>query len=287
MTKLFYLSLLFVTPFMHSMDTADISTEDEAPPSSRVKEEAQEVLTPHKKAVAVPPSTPNQPIEEADESVTPSSEQRKIIRANRSSMERSGSIPGKYAKELAVIISIPHAAFAPTIIPCLLKLIDEERKGISGACYEFDDKILANAWCNAHKTHGLQGELVVNRSSLRSKKDMKTVVKALMKSKIAVFQNSRRYEDTEHRNYGKAKYANGRKNFYKDIEFFENMHHKFFIFRHNEQHGILVVTGSFNWTKAANDRNWENIVVLSDPKVIAQFLEQWKELSQHREPVKF
>ncbi len=245
----------------------------------------EKVSTPVKITPNELPRTPAQPIEESIESITPSSEQRKIIRANRKSMERSGSIPDKHAKEFAVMIKIPHAAFAPTIIPCLLKLIDEEQESIIGACYEFDDMILTKAWSNAHKAHKLQGELVVNRSSLHSKKNIKTAIKLLIKSTIAVFQNTRRHEDTKNKNFGKAKYRNGKWNPYKDFEFFENMHHKFFIFKRNKEHGMLVITGSFNWTEAANDRNWENIVILNDPQVIQQFLEQWEELSQHRELV--
>jgi phosphatidylserine/phosphatidylglycerophosphate/cardiolipin synthase-like enzyme len=44
------------------------------------------------------------------------------------------------------------------------------------------------------------------------------------------------------------------------------MHHKFAVFD-----GLYLVTGSYNWTRSAATHNEENIVVSSDPRLVADF----------------
>ncbi|MFZ1059780.1 MAG: phospholipase D-like domain-containing protein [Candidatus Rokuibacteriota bacterium] len=51
------------------------------------------------------------------------------------------------------------------------------------------------------------------------------------------------------------------------------MHHKFAIFD-----GKLLVTGSYNWTDAAERLNHENAFVLRDPDVIARYQARFEEL---------
>ncbi len=57
----------------------------------------------------------------------------------------------------------------------------------------------------------------------------------------------------------------------------DHMHHKFAIFDSK-----LVVSGSYNWTRSAADRNEENIVVNGDMRLVdafqRRFDELWKEL---------
>jgi len=45
-----------------------------------------------------------------------------------------------------------------------------------------------------------------------------------------------------------------------------HMHHKFAIFD-----GKLLLTGSYNWTRSANEENAENIVLTSDPELLRAF----------------
>lgn len=45
-----------------------------------------------------------------------------------------------------------------------------------------------------------------------------------------------------------------------------HMHHKFAIFD-----GKLLLTGSYNWTRSANDENAENIVLTADPDLLKAF----------------
>lgn len=46
----------------------------------------------------------------------------------------------------------------------------------------------------------------------------------------------------------------------------------------------LVVTGSFNFTKAAEENNAENLLVLNDPILAKQFTENWHAHESHSEP---
>lgn len=44
-----------------------------------------------------------------------------------------------------------------------------------------------------------------------------------------------------------------------------------------------VVTGSFNFTKAAEEANAENMLVIRDPKLASRYLENWTEHLKHSE----
>jgi phosphatidylserine/phosphatidylglycerophosphate/cardiolipin synthase-like enzyme len=45
-----------------------------------------------------------------------------------------------------------------------------------------------------------------------------------------------------------------------------HMHHKFALFDRK-----LLLTGSYNWTRSAANHNHENVIVSSDPRLIAPF----------------
>lgn len=44
--------------------------------------------------------------------------------------------------------------------------------------------------------------------------------------------------------------------------------------------GETVLTGSFNFTKAAQDKNAENLLILHDRKLAAQYAENWRASSR-------
>ena len=46
----------------------------------------------------------------------------------------------------------------------------------------------------------------------------------------------------------------------------------------------LVLTGSFNFTKAAEENNAENLLVINDPVLAKQYVENWRAHAQHSEP---
>lgn len=45
-----------------------------------------------------------------------------------------------------------------------------------------------------------------------------------------------------------------------------------------------VITGSFNFTKAAEERNAENLLIIKDKKLAQKYLRNWKEHAEHSEP---
>jgi phosphatidylserine/phosphatidylglycerophosphate/cardiolipin synthase-like enzyme len=57
------------------------------------------------------------------------------------------------------------------------------------------------------------------------------------------------------------------------------MHHKFMVID-----GYVVVTGSYNWSSAAEDRNDENIVVILDRDVAQRFVQEFERVWQMASP---
>jgi len=45
-----------------------------------------------------------------------------------------------------------------------------------------------------------------------------------------------------------------------------------------------VITESFNFTKAAQDHNAENFLVIKDKELAAKYMENWKRHRNHSEP---
>jgi PLD-like domain len=58
------------------------------------------------------------------------------------------------------------------------------------------------------------------------------------------------------------------------------VHHKFCIIDDK-----IVVTGSYNWTYYAENRNWENIVILNDPNIVEGFIEEFEKIKQNHKKV--
>ena len=48
--------------------------------------------------------------------------------------------------------------------------------------------------------------------------------------------------------------------------------------------GYLVLTGSFNFTRAAEEHNAENLLLINDPLLARQYVENWHAHEQHSEP---
>lgn len=48
--------------------------------------------------------------------------------------------------------------------------------------------------------------------------------------------------------------------------------------------GYLVLTGSFNFTRTAEEHNAENLLLINDPVLARQYLENWHAHEQHAEP---
>ena len=46
----------------------------------------------------------------------------------------------------------------------------------------------------------------------------------------------------------------------------------------------IVLTGSFNFTKAAEENNAENLLVINDPVLAVKYIDNWRVHEQHAEP---
>ncbi len=47
--------------------------------------------------------------------------------------------------------------------------------------------------------------------------------------------------------------------------------------------GAVVITGSFNFTKAAEDKNAENLLVIRDRVLAGRYIENWRDHAGHSE----
>lgn len=63
-----------------------------------------------------------------------------------------------------------------------------------------------------------------------------------------------------------------------DVGQVAHMHHKFALFD-----GRRLMNGSFNWTRSASEQNEENLIVTSDPALVATFSDRFEQLWQRLE----
>ncbi len=79
---------------------------------------------------------------------------------------------------------------------------------------------------------------------------------------------------------------------YSEADFFKNYGIPVLI---DDQHGIahnkvmivdnlLVITGSFNFTKAAEEKNVENLLLIYDPSLASKYMSNWEVHFRHSEP---
>lgn len=140
-------------------------------------------------------------------------------------------------------------------IPALLiDLINKEQKSIKAAYYSFTIENIAEALINAH-LKGIKVEIIIDSSNLQNKSK---AVEKLIKNQVPFMVY-----------------------FCSSKEFKSLMHHKFIIFE--EQPDLPdggVVTGSFNCSRAAAERHWENIVVLEGKEAMMQYTNEFDRVSQ-------
>jgi phosphatidylserine/phosphatidylglycerophosphate/cardiolipin synthase-like enzyme len=48
--------------------------------------------------------------------------------------------------------------------------------------------------------------------------------------------------------------------------------------------GETIITGSFNFTKAAQENNAENLLIIRDPALAKQYTQNWETHRQHSQP---
>ncbi len=79
---------------------------------------------------------------------------------------------------------------------------------------------------------------------------------------------------------------------YSEADFFKNYGIPTFIddqpgIAHNKVmivDNLLVITGSFNFTKAAEEKNAENLLLIYDPNLASKYMSNWQVHFRHSEP---
>lgn len=153
-----------------------------------------------------------------------------------------------FCLQVEVNLGLCQAFFTPKddLTALFIKMIDAEEKSIHGAIYMFTDKKIAQAMINA-KNRGIQIHLILDQISMASCGKGKF----LQESGVPVLVH--RTEDFNP--YSMAL-----------------MHHKFFIFGCNKDKKSWLWTGSWNCTLRASQHNDENVIILDDAAIIAQYL---------------
>lgn len=60
-------------------------------------------------------------------------------------------------------------------------------------------------------------------------------------------------------------------------------HNKVIIIDQSDQANAKVIGGSYNYTKAAEEQNAENVTCINDPKIVQRFVDNWKLHASHSE----
>ncbi len=61
---------------------------------------------------------------------------------------------------------------------------------------------------------------------------------------------------------------------------FEQMHHKFFIFKKNLLGKSILITGSYNPTRHSDTHSWDDIIILDDENIINKYIERFEEIKK-------
>ena len=123
----------------------------------------------------------------------------------------------------------------------IIKNINQAETYINIAMYTFTDQEIALSLANAQK-RGVKVRVYLDRSQIES---TYSVSRLLVQKGIKVRISTNNYI----------------------------MHHKFAIIDNR-----LLLTGSYNWTFAANNKNEENLMVIDDPEIIEIFQHQFVNL---------
>lgn len=167
----------------------------------------------------------------------------------------------KYVILIILLFSYLYAGstevyFSPDDHPTqrLVSLISQAKQHICAAIYMLTDMEIAQALANAKKNRHVEVQVIVDKASIESE---------FGKIDILRQQNIPVYVFTGGSTHGAS------------VKFLSKpggalMHNKFALID-----GNIVWTGSFNWTKNANMRNQENVIVLYDSQICAKFKKQF------------
>ena len=159
-----------------------------------------------------------------------------------------------FSLQVSISLALCKAYFTPhdDLTALCVAMINAENKSIHGAMYMFTDKKVAQALINAKK-RGVDVQMILDQISMIGcgKGTL------LQEQSVPVFV---------HRTQAFNPYT------------MALMHHKFFVFGCNKDNKSLLWTGSWNSTLRATAHNDENVIVLDDEQLVAQYLENFFKL---------
>lgn len=148
-------------------------------------------------------------------------------------------------QKIVATITFPKAYFRTDIIDAIKNIISHEKEQIIGAVYRFTRYDIAQQIVDKKVKSGF----IVDQDF---DKDFCAALRLLCKNNVPLCK------------WNKGKY--------------NNMHNKFLVFRNNIDNKQIVITGSFNFTAQAAERNAENIVILDSAEIAQQFTQEFSSL---------
>jgi phosphatidylserine/phosphatidylglycerophosphate/cardiolipin synthase-like enzyme len=160
------------------------------------------------------------------------------------------SVPLAYAADLTLNNTPTRVCFSPHggCTEAIVKEIDNARSEILMEAYSFTSKEIAAAILKAHK-RGVHVEIILDKSN-----------------------RSARYSSGDFTSHmGITTYINAA---------YAIAHNKIMIIDRE-----IVITGSFNFTKAAEEKNAENLLILRNKDLAGLYLRNWENHKEHSEKV--
>jgi phosphatidylserine/phosphatidylglycerophosphate/cardiolipin synthase-like enzyme len=177
---------------------------------------------------------------------------RRAKRANGTTAARATRAALPYQAKLPMVAEpSPDAAmevvFARTgsVADTIERLVEGARVSIHAALYRFNNQRLARALQQAD-ARGAEIRLVTDRNKYEESHSTRRILA----------ESSFPFRLTYGRDGAGSK-----------------MHHKFVLLDE-----VTVVTGSYNWTFASEEQNYENLLILRDPRLVATYREEFDAL---------
>ena len=155
----------------------------------------------------------------------------------------------------------PSAYFNTDIRKMLCELLQGEKKGVWGAFYSFDDDTLINQWAAIH-TKETERDVTFKGWLLLDESEKSANIGTLDKAGIDI-KKVRQFKTN------------------KDAL----MHNKFFIFEENAVHDgkPLLVLGSCNATESSFVKDYNNMIIVSDARIINLYIREFHKMHQHHQ----
>ncbi|GHM58125.1 MAG: phospholipase [Candidatus Mesenet longicola] len=161
---------------------------------------------------------------------------------------------------LSVLVSLrSYASTCPSVEVCfvpgenctqeIVSMLDKAEKSILLQAYEFTSKPIVNGVIAAKK-RGIDVQVILDKNQVKHKYSI-PVVKELLSNEISVWIDN------------KPAIA----------------HNKVMVIDNHK-----VITGSFNFTAAAQDRNAENLLTIDDEEVVKKYTENWYKRKEQSKP---